>query len=680
MSASVPLDAPLTQVAGATVLVTDRYGDVDPDTWAGCYHHDARVLSHVSVTLDGRRLPLLSAQRHGPAASLVVQAVPATEDEARVEAGEPDGLLLRRWDVTTGTVRLELEVQAFTRPIRRQTLRVALACDLIAARKGEASRRPAPRPWQDESGTLSTGGDGYRVLVEGDGADRLDRGDTDGDAAVVFTVDAEPGCPWRGAVVVRARAARDEGRSEAVTREPSLRVRSATTKWPASVASALDDVRALAVDVGSPKLRYLAAGAPWYMALFGRDTLLSAWSTLVAGTDASLDVLRSLARYQGTTVDPETLEEPGRILHELRTGRTEVFGVASGRPYYGTVDATPLFVMLLAEAHRWGADDDDVRALLPAARAAVAWCRSHGDFDSDGFVEYDADPGGLANLGWKDSGEAMVHADGSFAEPPIALAEAQAYVWAALQGMAQLESRLGDPGRAPVLRREADRLRVAFHDAFWLQDQQLVAMALDRGKRPLMVPSSNIGHCLWAGILDADTGAAAGRRLCAPELRTAWGIRTLGSSATAYNPLGYHVGAVWPHDTAIGVAGLRRYGQDEAALEVADGLLSAAEGFGWRLPELYGGFDADEVPSPVPYPTACSPQAWAASVPLLLLRTVLGLEPDVPAGVVRLAPCLPDGVTLDVDGVPLGAGTLRVRVTGDHVEEADVPDGITVLP
>jgi glycogen debranching enzyme len=499
-----------------------------------------------------------------------------------------------------------------------------------------------------------------------------------GCGVVTFTVDAEPGRTWCGTIEFVPVSARDEGRPGPAVPAATLGVQG-TPAWQASVASALDDLRALHVDVPALDLRYLAAGAPWFMALFGRDTLLSSWEGLIAGSDVSLDVLRSLARYQGVSFDGGTGEQPGRILHELRTGGAEVFGVASGRPYYGTVDASPLFVMLLAEAHRWGADDDAVRALLPAARAALDWCAEHGDVDGDGFVEYAADPGGLVNQGWKDSGDSMVHADGTFAPAPIALSEVQAYLWAARRGLADLEERLGDPARAPGLRADADALRAAFREAFWLAEHGLLAMALDADKRPLAVASSNMGHCLWAGILDDEVGRAVADRLGRPDMTTAWGLRTLGSAERAYNPLGYHLGSVWPHDTAIAVDGLRRYGHGALASRIAGGVLAAAEMFGWRLPELFAGFDADEVAVPVPYPVACSPQAWAAGVPLLLLRALLGLDPDVPRGRVRVDPRLPEGTSLTVRGIPLGKGHLALRVAGSEVEVLDAPAGLDVV-
>jgi glycogen debranching enzyme len=425
-------------------------------------------------------------------------------------------------------------------------------------------------------------------------------------------------------------------------------------------------------------LSYVAAGAPWYMALFGRDSLLAAHFLLPTGQGPGLEVLRTLARFQGRADDPRTLEQPGKILHELRTGGAGVFGLPPLVPYYGTVDASPLFVMLLGELHRWGAPESAVLELLPAARAALDWCAGPGDPDGDGFLEYRTDTAGLANQGWKDHSGSMVHADGSTARGPIAVAEAQAYHYAALRELALLEERLGEPDTAAVLRGRADALSAAFTAAYWLPEEGLLAMALDGDKRPLAVASSNIGHCLWTGILPADVAAAAAARLRQPDLLTAWGVRTLGAQERAYDPLSYHLGSVWPHDSAICAAGLARAGDREGAAALIAGLLRVAGLSGWRLPELYGGLDADQVPFPVPTPVACSPQAWSAAAPLSLLRTALGLEPDVPGGTVRIAPLLPPGERLTAQGIALGGGTLTLTAEGSTLLDADLPPGLTL--
>jgi glycogen debranching enzyme len=644
------------------VAISRRDGTITPDFWTGLYYRDVRLLSRLSTTLDEAEPQLLAAHRDGAAATVV--QVAATDDY-----GDPTALLVRRREVA-GDLRETIAVRAYSAPVHT-TLRIAVEADFVAAQKSAVADPPAPVPWTVTDTGLRAEQAGFGVEVEAKPADVAIEPGT-----IIMTVDAAPGRPWHADLHVRCRSSRDRGRPSRARTTSTFALSTPATRWQAAVASAVADLDALCVDVPALDLAYLAAGAPWFMALFGRDTLISSWESLIAGTDVGLDVLASLARFQGTAFDGATGEQPGKILHELRTGGAEVFGVASGRAYYGTVDASALFVQLLAEAHRWGAPDEAVTGLLPAARAALAWCVEHGDIDGDGYVEYVPDAKGLGNQGWKDSGDAMVHADGSLAPAPIALAEVQAYAWGAQRGLADLEDRLGDPERAAELRRRADDLREAFQRDFWLPEAGLVAMGLDGDKRPLAVASSNMAHCLWTGMLDAQVGDAVARRLAEPDLAAAWGLRTLGAREAAYNPLGYHVGSIWPHDTALGVAGLVRYGHVDAAARLVDGLLAAAEAFGWRLPELFAGLDAGV---PVPYPLACTPQAWSAAAPLSLLRTMLRLDVDVPAGRIAVAPLFADDVVLTVTGIPVGAGHLDLRIRGTEVDVLAAPDGIDVV-
>lgn len=273
----------------------------------------------------------------------------------------------------------------------------------------------------------------------------------------------------------------------------------------------------------------------------------------------------------------------------------------------------------------------------------------------------------------------MVHADGSLASGPIALSEVQAYTHAALLALAELEQRIGDGRRVDRLSALADDLRARFETTFWLPEDGIVAMALDGQKRPLRVPSSNMGHCLWAGVLRPDVAHAVAERLSRPDLLTRWGLRTLSSEAVAYNPLGYHLGSIWPHDTALAAAGAMRHGHTDLAIRLVEALLRVAERSGWRLPELYGGLDDAAIDDVVPYPVASSPQAWSAAVPLLLLRVMLGVHPDVPAGRVALTPAFTASAGLTVRGIPLGAGHLDVAVEGARVDVLQAPAGLSIV-
>jgi glycogen debranching enzyme len=666
-------DLPLTLVHGATFVMSEHSGDIDPTGYQGIYHRDIRVVSASELTLDGARPRVLAVDRDGADAAHWVYILASDEHES------PTAVLSRHREVGA-TVRERFVARVYSGRLDGSRIRLRLAADfanLLELRAGVVPPPPAPLQVTTVT-TVAAAHDqvGVDIHISGSGVT------VDGDG-VEWRLDLAAGQTAAIDIELRPSSVRDQpanGFDPAISAPPeTLTVSSGSDRWTRSIGSSLADLRGLRVEVPSMNLRYVGAGAPWFMALFGRDTLLTAWESLLTGPQLGLEVLHALASRQGERVDPTTGEAPGKILHEMRTGLASVFNVEPGVAYYGTADATPLFVMLLGELHRWGAPDDTVRALLPAARAAVAWCAEHGDVDGDGFVEYVGDEHGLANQGWKDSGDSMVHADGTLARGPIALAEVQGYVYAAYRAMAELEERLGDPAAAPGLRARAATLQRAFADAFWLPDRGVVAMALDGDNTPLAVAASNIGHCLWTGILDGAIAKAAAERLVRPDIATTWGLRTLASSEVAYNPLGYHLGSIWPHDTAIGVAGLVRHGHSDAAARLVDGLLAAAAAFEWRLPELLGGMAGDEIAQPVPYPVACSPQAWSAAAPLLLLRSMLQLEPDVPAGVVGIAPILPPTEELTITGIPLGGGTLAFRTRGADVEVLDAPRGITVV-
>ncbi|MDP1804312.1 MAG: trehalase family glycosidase, partial [Acidimicrobiales bacterium] len=440
-----------------------------------------------------------------------------------------------------------------------------------------------------------------------------------------------------------------------------------------AVEKGAEDLGSLRIfDPDFPDRAVLAAGAPWFMTLFGRDSLLTSWMALIVDPTLAQDVLQTLARFQGTKVDPLTDEEPGRILHEMRFGDASSLSLGGGTVYYGTADATPLFVMLLGELRRWGLAREVVDSLLPTADRALAWIEEYGDRDGDGYVEYErSSDKGLGNQGWKDSWDAIRFADGRLARAPIALCEVQGYVYGAYLARAHFADELGDVATAKRFRAKAAALKAAFNRDFWMEDRGWFAMGLDRDKAPIDALASNIGHCLWTGIVDEDKAAAVAESLLSPAMFSGWGIRTLSSDMTGYNPISYHVGSVWPHDNAIIAAGLTRYGFVEEAQRVIMGMLDAATHFGGRLPELFGGLDRDEVPFPVSYPSSCAPQAWAAASPLLFLRSILRLDPWIPHGKIWLDPVLPAGIRrLRVDRIPLAGRRVTVAVDrfGMHAE------------
>jgi glycogen debranching enzyme len=394
-----------------------------------------------------------------------------------------------------------------------------------------------------------------------------------------------------------------------------------------------------------PKAALPAAGLPWFMALFGRDSLITSYQTLPFVPELARTTLLTLADLQAAEIDDFRESEPGKILHELRFGELVVTGERPHWPYYGSADSTPLFLILLDEFERWTGDGELIRELEPNARAALDWIDHHGDLDGDGYVEYRRRnlETGLENQCWKDSDNSILFRDGSKAEAPIATCEIQGYVYDAKRRCARLAAEFwNDPALADRLEREADGLRSRFHEDFWLEDRACYALALDGRKRKVDSRTSNMGHLLWSGIVSEEPAAEVVTHLMGEDMFSGWGIRTMAVGDLGYNPVEYHNGTVWPHDTSLIAQGLARYGYREEAAGLMVAIVEAAAHFHHRLPEVFAGYPRELTDFPVQYPTASSPQAWASGAPLLMLRAVLGLEP---AGErLTVDPLLPDSV------------------------------------
>ena len=394
---------------------------------------------------------------------------------------------------------------------------------------------------------------------------------------------------------------------------------------------AVDDLAALRLRAGDNG-ELIAAGLPWFMTVFGRDTIIASLQTLLLGQDLARTALRELARLQATEDDASIDAEPGKIVHELRSGKGA--GAFFAR-YYGTVDATPLFLVLLSEVWRWTRDDAFARELREPALLALTWIDEWGDRDGDGFVEYERRVArGLENQTWKDSHDSQLFHDGTQARGAIAAAEIQGYVYDAKRRLAELAREVWEDEELAVrLEREADNLRRRFDEAFWCERPGgwTYALALDGEKRPLNSMTSNIGHLLWSGIVPEERVDTLVQQLFGPTLWSGWGIRTMASDDAGYNPLAYHDGTVWPHDNSLIAWGLARYGRQEEALRIVWSMLEAASFFDFQLPEVFAGFSRADAPHPIVYPTASKPQAWAAGTIVLLLRLVVGIEPDVSA-------------------------------------------------
>jgi glycogen debranching enzyme len=695
--------APLTTGRGTVTLVDESTftisaasGDISTGAAQGLFVRDTRILSRFEVLIDGTRTEPLAAVRDDPfSATFVSRCIPAS--------GLADSTLMmfRSRHVGQG-MREELTLRNFADEASSCTVEVLVDADfadLFAVKEGRAGAEQVGGEFAASTSPDEEGPDDGLRRPKGPGAitysyrrGGVTRGvelrvaghtslSTD---LVTFDVIVPARGEWttcievapviEGSVIApKYRCGEPIERATPTERlaQWRRRVPQVETDHPGLkevIAASAEDLGALRIfDPDYPERVVVAAGAPWFMTVFGRDSLLTAWMALLVDPDLARGVLETLARFQGEDVDPRHDEEPGRILHEMRFGAAGSLSLGGGSIYYGTADATPLFVMLLGEMRRWGVARELVDDLLPNALRAIEWIERFGDSDGDGYVEYRrATDRGLANQGWKDSWDGIRYGDGKVAEAPIALCEVQAYTYGAYLASAHFAFEAGDAATYERFRAKATALKTAFNRDFWLEDRGYFAVGLDADKRPIDSMTSNMGHCLWTGIVDEDKARRVAEHLVSPAMFSGWGLRTLSSESGGYNPISYHCGSVWPHDTAIVAAGLARYGFDGAAQKLIFALLDAATAQGGRLPELFSGLDRAELTVPVGYPTSCSPQAWAAASPLLCLRTLLRLDPWVPYGKTWLCPNLPEDIGyLRVEGIPLAGSRVTVEVGSD---------------
>jgi glycogen debranching enzyme len=683
----------VTLVEGAGFCVCGRTGDIDADQPHGLFFRDTRLLSRWQLLIDGLPAEPLATMETEPFATTFVA-------RARPRAGRADStlLVLRHRYVGDG-MREDLVLRnlaAEPAAVSVSMLAGADFADLFEVKESRVQARGEHRLTADTGGLRFErrwGEDVRGVRVHADGWSAS----PDGTLTIDVVVPAR--AEWSSCVQVHPSLAGEEFLQRYACGQPvelavpSQRLREWRQANPvvhtghpglaALLERTREDLGALRIfDPEHPDRVSVAAGAPWFMTVFGRDSLLTAWMALLLDPSLALGTLRTLARFQGTEVEPRSDQEPGKILHEIRSGADSAHSLGGGSIYYGSIDSTPLFVMLLGELERWGAAPADVADLLPAADRALDWVQRYGDRDGDGFVEYErATDKGLQNQGWKDSFDGVTFANGRIADTPIALAEVQGYTYAAYVARARMAEQAGDADTARRWAECARELRVAFNRDFWLPDRGWYALGLDRDKRPIDSLASNMGHCLWTGIVDEDKAGQVAEHLLSPEMFTGWGVRTLASSMAAYNPMSYHNGSVWPHDNALIAAGLMRYGYVEHAQRIATSLIDAAAFFGGRLPELFCGFDRTEFDAPIPYPTSCSPQAWAAASPLLLLRTLLRFEPEVPDGRLWLAPELPASLgDLRIERVALAGARITIAVVDGVAGTSGLPAGVHLAP
>jgi glycogen debranching enzyme len=692
---SVGLGAPddrVTLVEGSAFVISSSNGDLVPGGAEGFYFRDTRFLSGLELRINGQRPEALAKATPEPFCGAFVSRIPPRPGFA------DSTLMITRSRYIGRGMREDLVVRNFSDEPAYCSIELAYAADfagLFEVKEGRTvSATTAPARHTDGRIRFSRrhGSHIRSVSIGFSEAPVLDA-----DLATFEAIVPSRG-QWSLCQQVSCFIDEEEIEPRWPCGHPIERAKPAErmAKWRRSVpmldtdhdglravvARSAEDLGALRIfDPDFPERTVVAAGAPWFMTLFGRDSLITSWMALIVDPDLALGVLQTLARFQGSEVNPRTEEEPGRILHEMRFGEAASLSLGGGRVYYGAADATPLFVMLLGELRRWGLAREAVDELLPHADRAIEWIEDFGDSDGDGYVEYQRmTDRGLLNQGWKDSFDGIRFADGRLPQTPIALCEVQAYVYAAYLARAYFASEVGDDERWAELRRRAAKLKADFNRDFWVEEKGWFAIGLDRHKRPIDALASNMGHCLWTGIVDADKADLVARRLLSPEMFSGWGLRTLATSMVGYNPISYHCGSVWPHDTAIVAAGLMRYGFVEEAQRLIMATLDAAVQQGGRLPELFGGIDRAELPMVVAYPTSCSPQAWAAASPLLMLRTLLRFDPWVPRGKVWIHPALPERIgRLRVDRIPLAGGRVSVDVEGDRMAVSGLPSDLELV-
>jgi glycogen debranching enzyme len=652
---------------GNTFVVSDRRGDIEasPAEPTGLFSFDTRFLSRWLLTVDGERLNPLSVDdlHYFDARFFLVPGTGTVYVDASLS-------LIRRRAVGGGFHEQLTLLNHAQQPVD-VTVRIEAAsdfADLFEVKDALAKRGTYSTQVEDGKLVLVYERDTFRRSTE-ISASTPATFDADG---ITFAVHLEPHGEWRTEIDVAVGGPRSGDGVEPAT-APGRRRESMernVERWVADAPRVECDwepvriaYRRSIVDLAAlrfappitPRRSLPAAGLPWFMTLFGRDSIFTSLQALPFTPELAATTLRVLGLWQGTRVDDFRDEDPGRILHEMRYGEMTAFEERPHSPYYGCADATALYVVLLDEYERWTGDRRLVRDLEREARAALRWIDEYADLMGNGYVSYQRrnEETGLENQCWKDSWDSISYRDGRLPGFPRATCELQGYAYDAKVRGARLAREIwNDPALADELERQAADLKRRFNRDFWVEDGEYFALALDPAGEQVDSLSSNIGHLLWSGIVDKSKARAVVRHLLGPRLFSGWGVRTLARGERRFNPIGYHVGTVWPFDNSFIAWGLRRYGYKQEAARIAGALFDAAAFFEGRLPEAFGGYERDATKYPVQYPTACSPQAWSTGTPLLLLRTMLGLEPIGDHVVVD--PALPPGIealaVLDIPG------------------------------
>jgi glycogen debranching enzyme len=634
---------------GDTFAVCDRFGDIHGSS-LGLFHEDTRYLSGLVLRLEGHHPLLLSSSTQETDSALTVNLTNADMELSDGELLQRGTLhVLRSKFLWHGVCHERVRVLHYGQSAIVLRLSVDFDVDFADIFEVRGNRR-------ERRGVVHEAvNEGQSLVIRYDGRDQRTRtarlvfSDSPSvrDRSLTYTFKLLPGqeqdlyfslfCDQQepSAHIQVGRASYEQAQAEVnahncAARKEHCDLHTSSARFNDWLARAFLDLNMMATD--TPMGPYPYAGVPWFSTPFGRDGIITAMQTLWVRPGLARGVLRYLAATQATSYDKKRVAEPGKILHETRKGEMSALGEVPFGQYYGSVDATPLYVMLAGAYYQATADRALIEEIWPNIERALAWIEGPGDADGDGFVEYAADPGGLVQQGWKDSNDSVFHADGSDAEGPIALCEVQGYVYGAYRAAQSLSQMLGQSERGEHWKRRALLLAERFEQHFWCDELGSYALALDGKKRPCRVRTSNAGHCLFSRIARPERAARLAQELMQPESFSGWGIRTLARGEARYNPMSYHNGSIWPHDNAMVAAGLSHYGFRSAALRVMLGLYESSIHFGQqRLPELFCGFDRDRDQAPTLYPEACSPQARASGAVIKLLGSCLGLTIDAPA-------------------------------------------------
>jgi glycogen debranching enzyme len=670
---------------GQTVLVTEPDGQVNWPSERGLYFRDTRLISAWAVYANGEPWDLLNGGAIAYHAARIFQTNRAFASEDGPIAPRTLGLVIGRH--IEGGLHEDIDITNNSLNPIRFNLEIAIRADfadLFEVKSNDIVRRGRiTTSWSEKQQRLRVtyrNKDFCRELIVRSGNDAGEP-TVNANGRLSFDIALKAGQAWHrcltydlvdGVEHIRAprecidsSAASDHASKMEKWRRGVLKIGSSNEEFYRFYNQGVQDMAALRLPLkGTDHMVFVpAAGLPWFVALFGRDTLIVSLQTMIVYPEFAAGTLEVLGRLQATERDDYRDAEPGKILHELRYGELAHFKLIPHTPYYGTADATPLYLVALHAAWRATGDRTLIERQLPNAEACLSWIDQYGDRDGDGFQEYQTrSTAGYENMAWKDSGDAVMYSDGTLVRGPKALCELQGYVYDAWLRMAEIYDELDNRRRANALRRKAAALFKKFNEAFWDEDSGFYAYALDGDKKKVLSVASNVGQCLWSGIIAPERAATVVKRLMRKDMWSGWGIRTLSADHASFNPYNYQTGAVWPHDNSLIALGMRRYGFAAEAAAVARDISAAASHFLLnQLPELYGGLQRDPMSFPVQYLGANVPQAWAAGTSFMLLQAMLGLQQDAPRGKLYVDPALPDWLP-DVTLTDLRLGRQRFEI------------------